>query len=845
MMTSARKKIREILFIFSRLHLRQLLWVVIPLCLPFSAFPQLTKIMGNIMDSATGEPLPFVNIIILKTTDGTLTDFEGRYALEVNTKGDSIRFSLIGYKTITRKILKHQFQNIDLQMAEDKILLPEVTIHYTGNPAETILKKIIKNRDKNSLQSFGSYQYQAYTKIEIDANNITDKFKNRKLLKPFDFVFNYIDTSTLTGKSFLPVFLTETTSDVYFRKSPKSRKEIITGSKISGLENESVSQFLGNLSLEIDVYKDYIPLFEKNFVCPVASIGIAYYRYYLVDSAYMGNKWCYHIMYKPRHKQELTFSGNFWVNDTSFAIKKIEMRIATDANINFVNDLAIEQEYHWTNDKFWMKTKDHLVIDFNLVQKSKKVIGFFGHKTTICSDFQFDIPENKKFFSIPTDVFIEPKASDKNDAFWQEQRPEKLSKTEKGIYKMVDSVKNIPIFKTYKDVVYGIITGYLTWGNWEFGPYFKTFSFNNIEGGRLRLGARTGDGFSTKIQLEGYVAYGLNDLTYKAGGDLIWVYSKNPRRDFTLSLKHDVEQLGMSPNAFAADNILSSLFHRGSNNKLTMVTEYKGGYEHEWFNGLINTIQFSYRELFPLGTTDFTLFPDKTAAPVTMKMINTSEISVGTRLSFRERFISTDIYRFTLSSNYPIIQLTYSYGFPKFINNGFEYHKLNLHISQWFNFATIGWSKYMIEGGKIWGTLPYPLLKIHDGNQTFLFDELACNLMNYYEFVSDEYINIYYTHHFDGLLFNKIPLLRKLKWREVVSTRLIYGSLSSRNQEYSKFPDILRPIGATPYWEATAGIENILRFIRVDAVWRLTHLNDAQNPNVPKWGIFVSLNFSF
>ena len=829
----------------NNIHLQRLAWVILFLVLPFSVFPQLTKIMGNIKDSATGAPLPFVNIIIIGTTDGTLTDFDGRYALEVNTKGDSIRFSLMGYKTITRKILKHQFQTIDLLMAENKILLPEVTIHYTGNPADVILNKIIKNRDKNSLQSFGAYQYHAYTKIEIDANNITDKFKNRKLLKPFDFVFNYIDTSTLSGKSFLPVFLTETTSDVFFRKSPKARKEIITGSKISGLENESVSQFLGNLSEEIDVYKDYIILFEKNFVCPIASVGIDYYHYYLVDSAFIGNKWCYHIMFKPRRKQELTFSGNFWVNDTSFAIKKIEMRIATDANINYVNDLAIQQDYTWTDGKFWMKTKDHLVVDFNILGKSKKIIGFFGHKTTIYSDFQFDMPENKKFFSIPTDVFLEPKASNKNDEFWQNQRPEKLSKTEKGIYQMVDSVKHIPIFRTYQDIVYGIITGYLTWGNWELGPYFKTFSYNSIEGGRLRIGARTGDDFSHKLQLEGYVAYGLSDLTYKTGADIIYMFSKIPRRDLTLSFKHDVEQLGMSPTAFSSDNILTSLFHRGPNNKLSLVNEYKMAYEHEWFNGLINTVQFTHREIFPLGNTNFTIFPNKGKDTVTMKMIRTSEISIGTRLSFRERFITTDFYRATISSNYPIFQLTYAYGIPKFFNSDYEYHKLTLNISQWFNFSTIGWSKYMIEGCKIWGTLPYPLLKIHDGNQTFLWDELASNLMNYYEFVSDEYINFYYTHHFDGLLFNKIPLLRKLKWREVVSTRLIYGTLSAQNQGYSKFPDLMHSLGASPYWEASAGIENILKLIRVDAVWRLTHLNDQQNPNVAKFGIFVSFNFSF
>jgi hypothetical protein len=801
--------------------------------------------MGTIRDSTGGDPLPFVNIIIKGTTDGTLTDFEGRYALEVNTKGDSIRFSLIGYKTVTRPIVKHKFQNINILLAEEKITLPEVTIHYTGNPAERILNQIILNRNKNSLQSFDAYQYRAYTKIEIDANNISDKLRNRKLFKPFDFVFRYVDTSTLTGKSYLPVFLTETTSEVFFRKNPKSRKEIITGSKISGLQNESVSQFLGNLSLEVDVYKDYIPLFEKNFVCPIASFGIDSYRYYLVDSSFIGNKYCYHIMFKPRRKQELTFTGDFWVNDTSWAIRKIEMRIATEANINFVNDLAIQQEFKWTDNKFWMKTKDHLVIDFNLIQKSKKIVGFFGHKTTYCSDFQFDIAENKKFFSLPTDVFIDPKSETKDDNFWQQQRPERLSKTETGIYHMVDSVKNIPIFRTYKDIVYGIITGYLTWGNWELGPYFKTFSFNSVEGGRLRLGARSGDGFSRKLQLEGYVAYGIKDLTYKTGADLIYVFSKNPRRDISASFKHDVEQLGMSPNAFAADNILTSLFHRGPNDKLTMVTEYKAAYEHEWFNGLINTIGFSHRELFPLGNTVFTLNPDTNGKGQELRSINTSEVSLSTRLSFRERFVSTDIYRFTLSSSYPIILLTYSYGIPKLINSENEYHRLILNVSQWFNFATIGWSRYMIEGGKIWGTLPYPLLKIHDGNQTFLFDELASNLMNYYEFASDEYVSFFYTHHFDGLLFNKIPLLRKLKLREVISTRAVYGTLTPKNLSFSTFPEKMRAIGATPYWEAGVGIENILRFIRVDAIWRLTHLHDIENPDVPRFGIFVSLNFSF
>ena len=813
--------------------------------LPFTGHAQLTKIMGRVTDSVTREPIPFVNILITGTTLGTLTDFNGRYSMEIKKPGDSIRARLLGYKPQTRKIQKNQFQTIDFELQPEHLNLPEVVIRYKGNPAEEILRKIIENRDRNSLKSYQSYQYKAYTKIEIDANNITDKLRNRKLFKPFGFVFSYVDTSTVNGKSYLPVFLTETSSDVYYRKNPRAKKEIITANRISGLENESVSQFLGNLSEEVEIYKDYIVLLEKNFISPIASFGLDYYKYYLVDSAAIDGNWCYHIMFKPKRKQELTFSGNFWVADTSFAIKKIQMRIADDANINFLNDLAIEQDYKWTDQKFWMLTKDYIVADLNIIGNAKKIVGFYVHKTSIYSNFQFDVPESKRFFSLPSNVFVEEYATKLDTATWDTIRPEPLSKSEKGIYTMVDSVKNIPIFKTYTDIVYGIIFGYLSWGKIELGPYFKLYSFNAVEGNRFRFGFRTANSFSKIVQLEGYVAYGTLDQQFKYGGDIIWMLKKNPRRDLTAAFKYDVEQLGMSPNAFSTDNILTSLFHRGPNNKLTMVREYKLSYEHEWFNGLINTLTFNHREIFPLGGTQFITFPQNHESPVYMNSIYTSEIKLDTRLSFKERFVSGEFYRYTLSSGYPIITLSYSYGFPDLFKSDYEYHKLTLNIEQWFNFATIGWSKYMIEAGKIWGTLPYSLLKIHDGNQTFLYDELAANLMNYYEFVSDEYVTFYYTHHFDGLLFNRIPLLRKLKWREVVQFRGVYGAVSDKNLAYSQFPVPLRPFNGIPYLEAGVGIENILRFIRVDAIWRLTHLHDPENPNVAPFGVFISAVFTF
>jgi hypothetical protein len=812
---------------------------------PFITSAQVTKIMGSVTDGESDEKLPFVNIVIQGTIIGALTDFDGNFSVEFTEKADTIIASLIGYSVQKQKFIPHQFQHIDFILFPSAVDLQEVTIRYSGNPADRIMNKVLANKEKNSLQSFSSYTYEAYTKIEIDANNLTERFQNRKLLEPFEFVFSYVDTSTINGKSYLPVFITETMSDIYFRKSPRAKKEIIKATRISGFENESVAHFLGNLSEQVEIYKDHIMIFEKNFVSPAADFCFDFYKYYLVDSLYIGSDWCYHLMFKPRRQQELTFTGNLWIADTSYAIKKVEMRITEEANINYINDMAIRQEFTFTDSSFWMLTKDEVIADFNIIRNSEKVLGFFGHRTVSYQNFVFDPPEEKRFLSQPANVFIEPEANEKTDEYWNNSRHEELSDAEQTIYKMVDSVQNIPLFKTYVDVIYTLVNGYMPWNKVELGPYFKVISFNDLEGCRFRIGARTSNKFSKKLQLEAYAAYGTRDGRFKYGGEVIYMFDKNPRRDITVSFKNDLEQLGISPTAFSTDNILTSLFHRGPNNKLTRVREFKLSYEHEWFNGLINRVHFIHREVFPLGSTEFIVHPDGREQAQLLPYIYSSEISFDLRLSFRERFVTGEFYRYTLSSYYPILLLRYSYGIPDFLKSNYEYNKLTVYLQQWFNFSTIGWSKYMIEAGKIWGTLPYPLLKLHEGNQTFIFDEYASNLMNYYEFVSDRYLAVYYTHHFDGLLFNHLPLIRKLKWREVAYLRCVYGTLKESNREYSEFPGYLRSFGSKPYWEAGAGIENIFRIVRIDAIWRLNHQNDIPHVRTPKFGLFVSLFFSF
>ena len=820
--------------------------IVMLLNLSFTGFAQVIRVSGQVIDSENGEPIPFANIMLPATFQGTLTDYNGNYFLEINdNRADSIRASILGFNQITKKLQSGVSQTINFALTSQNQDLPEVVILYEGNPADAIVDSIIRYKERSTFQSFDLSQYHSYTKAHIGLNNLDDDLFEKKIFKPFDFIEDYADTSALNGKPYLPVMISETRSTIYERKKPRSKREIIKASRVSGLENTNVSQYLGMMILEADIYNNHIEMFDKNFVSPISNHGHDYYKYYLVDSAFIAGKWCYHLNYKPKRKQELCFSGSFWVNDSSWAIVKIDLKIADDANLNFVNEFRIEQEFRWTDNLYWLNTKDKLIMDFNLVKNSNTIVGAYAERTNFYSDFIFDTIDNPGIFKNPVDVIVNEDALKLEDEYWNTIRPDSLSDTEAGIYEMIDSVKSAPQFKKYKTITVGLASGYFPFGKFEFGSLYKLFSYNTIEGVRFRVGGRTTQELSKKFRIGGYLAYGIKDARFKYGADFIYIFNKNPRRTLTASYRYDMEQLGLSATSRPTDNIFASFFSRGPIDKLTMIREYKLAYDYEWFRGFSNGLMVNRKELFPPANTEFVLFPESREDTILKNSITTTEIGLSARLSFKENYLEGKYTRRIINSEYPVLEVRYSFGIPHTSLNDYNYHKLNISVSQWFNLGTIGWSRFNVEWGKIWGTLPYPLLKIHDGNQTWLFDEYSSNLMNYYEFVSDNYIALYFTHHFDGFLLNKLPLLRRLELREVVHFRGIYGSLTDKNLEFSEFPDGLRPLGTEPYLEAGVGLENILKFFRVDAIWRLTHLNDADYGPVSKFGIFASLYFSF
>ncbi|MBI9054044.1 MAG: carboxypeptidase-like regulatory domain-containing protein [Bacteroidales bacterium] len=801
-----------------------------------SIYGQLTKVRGVIIDFNTQEPVPFANVTFKNSSIGTITNTDGEYFLETRKDYDSIIVSFIGYKQKVSLVQKYHFQELNFELEPDVFALEEIVVRPTENPAHPILRNIIANKAKHNPDKFESYNYKLYNKVEIDINNVDEDFKNQRLLRDFQFIFDYVDTSAITGKSYLPIFITESFSDYYFNKNPKLEREIINATKISGVENTSISQFTGKMYQKINIYNNYESVFEPGFVSPIADFGLMYYKYYLIDSAFIGDKYCYQISFIPKRKQERTFRGDFWVNDSTFAIVKIQMRMAKDVNINYINDFVANYEYELVNDSLWFLKNEQLFFDFNLTDKT---LGFFGRKSTNYMNIELDAPVPEEVSKINDNVIVKEDAIINDEEYWDAKRPEKLTPKEKDIYKMVEEIQDVPIYRTYEKIVGMFAMYHFEVGLFEIGPYYKMFSFNEIEGNRFRFGGRTSNNFSTKLMFNAHAAYGEKDERFKYGGGFIYMFNKNPRLAIGAQYKNDIQQLGQSPNALTEDNFFTSLLRRNPNYKLTMVNDFSTYVEKEWFQGLSNKLTFNYKSIEP---TEYIPFQKtSTNDTVFFEDVTTTEVSLNIRFAKNEKFIRGEFERVSLGTNKPIFNINLTAGLNNIFGSQYEYYKVDVSLAHKVPMGTLGYFKYILDVGQVFGDVPYPLLKLHEGNETYGFDRYAFNMMNYYEFASDRYISLYAEHHFQGLFLNKIPLMRKLKWREVISAKGLIGELSNRHESIMDFPEGLYQVN-DPYLEASVGIENILKIFRVDAMWRLSYLD---HEDIEKFGVRVLVQFVF
>ncbi len=796
---------------------------------------QKTIVHGIVLDE-NDEPLSFVNVAFKRSTVGTVTDFDGTYYIETLKPTDTLVASSMGYGRVSFRVEKFQEQKIDFRLKQVTLEIEEVTVMPGENPAFAILRNIYEHKKINNPDRMDSYQYKSYNKLRLDLNNINDEFKNRVLIRQFEFVFEHMDSSEMFGKNYLPILMLESVTRYYYQKSPPVNKEVIEAFRISGDMNNTISQFSGKMYQRLNVYDNFMQLFEPGFISPIADFGKFYYKYHLEDSALIDDSWCYQIAFQPKRKMERSFYGYFWVADTSWAIKKVQLRVSADVNINYMNDMVAINEYQKLNDSTWFLKNEEIFIDFNIRDKS---YGFFGHKFSSYEDVRFNIPVPDEIRKEFTNTIVLEDSLDRDESYWTSNRPDGLSLEEEKVYQMVDSVKNVKAFKTIYGIAELLMDYYYVVGPVEFGPYYTFYSNNPIEGHRFRVGGRTSNNFSSKLRLGGHVAWGSKDKRWKFGVFSEYMFDRNPRMMAGVSYYHDMRQLGKSDNAFLDDNILSTILRRRPNYKLTMVNQYNMFYEREWFQGFSNNLRFTRQVIYSTPYVRFEVSDGN--GTISQESLISSEFTLNFHFAYNEKYLLGKFERQSLGSIYPMLDLDLSWGPKGLFGSQYEYYKVKARIYDKIEADPVGYFKYWVTAGKIFGDLPYPLLELHEGNETYAYDVYAFNMMNYYEFVSDRWVSLTAEHHFQGFFLNRIPLIRWLEFREVVSARFLMGRISEVNKNVMVFPPGLTYL-SEPYMEGSIGIENILKLIRIDASWRFSY---KDHPGIQNFGFRIGVWLQF
>lgn len=796
---------------------------------------EVRTLTGKVTDAQTGEAIPYATIYV-KLKDGkkkaAASDFDGLYRLIIpqNLATDSVYTAYVSYTT-TRKLLPQGNHPIlDFQLSEGGRLLNTVTITPKSyvNPAWEIMENLVKNKPQNDQRYLKSYGYQSYNRIEISVVNIGEKMKKNKVIRQILPLMD--DLQKIAGEEgspSLPIFMSETISDYRCMTSPEQKTEHVLRTKVSGvgIEDETlISQLAGSTFLQYNFYSNFLKLANKEFISPTSNSWKTYYNYELTDAHdKIEGKEYYKIEFKPKRSHDLAFDGVMWITKDSYALYRIDCTVSKDANLNFLNKIRIQQAMvQPSGTTAWIPKQTRIVI--NVGTTSKKLSGFIA-KFYLSNK---DIEVNKDY---PASLFKEPMVMDKDvnkidEKYWVKNRADSLTAADKAVYKMIDTVKNLPLVKTYADIAGMLINGYYKVGKISFGPYPYTYSYNDLEGSVLRIGATTNTRFSEKLILSGFLSYGFRDERFKYNGAVDYIFSRKPWVQAGISYQHDIGQTGYQFENFvlAQNNVFSASIRNGKVSKRGPFTQniWNTYVQTDLFSNVRGKLTLAHRTFDPLFNFMYRDNEDK----ITYNKYEVSEAIGEIQWTPGRRLLeSSKINKRIMIGNgngSPIFTFRYTHGI-KGAGGDFNYNKFAVNIYQRPLLGIFGRGEYSLTAGYIPDALPYPLLENHRFN---------FNTMRFLEFTSDRYVSLSYTQHMDGLITNSIPLLKKLNVRTVAVLNVLEGSLSDQNNEafIRGRGKLNRSLGGIPYVEAGYGVENIFKILRVDFLHRLTHkqhLNDA------------------
>lgn len=815
---------------------------------------------GVILDKEDKKPVAYASIYILNNTQGAICDENGCFSISLNkNQTNRLILSSIGYynDTITISTQKKELRVLlqsKSKMLEDFVVNPK-RYRNKDNPAVELIRNVIDNKKNNKQESLDYYQNEKYEKVQFALNDITEEYKQKKMFKKFQFIFENTDTTSVKGKEMLPVYLKETLSDCYYQKSPEKTSEIIKATKqvsFEGIDNQGVGEYLKYMYQDIDIYENSVPLLTNQFLSPIAPSAPTFYRYYIMDTVLIDTIKCAKLFFAARNKSDMLFEGNLYVTlDGAYAISRVELGVNDNINMNWVKDIKIKQYYKNIPNYGWVISKDETFIDFGLAKNSR---GFYGQRSVSYQNYQLQKALDNKSTISNTNTTLDS-ASFRSDTFWEEHRHEELSKTEKATYLVIDSVQKVPVFKRTMDIATLILFGYRDLGYFEVGPVNTFYSYNPIEGPRARFGGRTTPKFSKKLNLETYLAYGFDDDKFKYYLGSTWSLTPKtifefPVKSLKLSYQDDTKIPGQNLQFVQENNVLLSI-KRGVNDKLFYNKTFKAEHLNEFNNHFSYTIGYQHTEQATGGNLYFN-YTDYSLARNDVNNLNISEFYLNLRYAPHEQFYQGKSYRIPVLNDYPIFDLLYNSGRKEW-GSDYNYQNLRLRVSKRFFFSVLGYTDVNWEAGKIFGEVPYPLLTIHTANQTYSYQLENYNLMNFLEFASDQYTSVMIDHCFNGFFLNKVPLVKRMKLREMLSCKILYGDISSNNNPNNnsslyKLPKemdgtpITYTLGSKPYIEGSVGISNLFKFFRVDLVKRFTYLD---NPHVTPLGVRVRFKIDF
>ncbi|MBQ9253741.1 MAG: carboxypeptidase-like regulatory domain-containing protein [Bacteroidales bacterium] len=840
------------------------LFFCVCICLSFNLIGQNTVITGIIKDAKTGEPLPFVNISTnskSSSAQGTMTNVEGVYTLKVAQNFDSVIFQFIGYETVKQKIKPHQTQrlNIDMkpvstQLSEAKVVAKREKYSRKNNPAVILMENVQAHKDQNNITNQSFYQYRSHEKTELSLLGINDSLRNNIAFKKMGFLFDNLQTSEFDERKYMPVYFMEQLFEKQYRKKPECQKSMLMGQKTLALskfiEPQTVEFMLTDAFGKINVYDNYIRLLSNDIVSPLASYGTRFYQFFITDTTELKGDSCIVLAFNPANMRDIGFSGKLWITkDSNYAVKKIFLDFPKKSSINFVKNLSVWQEYERIDGQLC------LVEDKTLLDGSFYGMNMYGKKQIFYSDYIFGKNLGDKFYT-NNDVTTRVDGYNKRtNSWWEENRISPLTTNEQNTYDIPSKLNNFTGYKIIMNTLMAFVSGYVDLGWFDYGPVENTLSWNSVEGVRFRVGGKTNVNFNKHWFLNGFVAYGTKDKEVKYNAEVMYSFADKlyhqwefPINLLTVGIEHNTEIPGQRLLMGTYDRLFLS-FNRGNIDMMTLNTKLYAEYWYETMKQFSTKFRVEYFEMEPLAMLTFTSY-DGTK---TYNNIRTTTFNLELRYAKNEQFIQSQKYRMTTNSTAPIYTINYSYA-ADILDASYTFHKLKASINKRWFILNFGFADLTLEGGKVFGKAAYPLLFVHQANQNWAYQDESFNLMNYFEFVSDYYGQMVFNYNFNGYIFNRIPLIKHLKLREVFAVKAIWGGITKDNRPSANNPELIDfskdnngeyktyYLDNTPYLEANVGIDNLFKVLRVDYVRRFTYL---EHHGIAKWGIRFRLRFTF